>query len=356
MTNPYAGRNVMSDEAQRAIAGYAAWLRARGFPPGAATGEVDSVFSHDGTEIFLQIFEECTILWTPATGAHEIHGGIREKYFAARATDLLGAPITDETDCSLDGRYNHFQRGSIYWHPDAGAHIIHGAVRDAWAARDWERSYLGFPIRDQDLDNGAAACLFQNGGLSSDGDGAAVNDSAGPQLDPNQVMTIVWRAVDRAIHTSPNNLGLHPHRSLDSVTTPYGGPDRATNRRLNVTINGFRDNGLASDTDWSARLTLLLQEERYGNGWDLFVTVLDASTVICDDNTVAYWVRQAMNWQDGKWRIGLPRHPEEPLIQGDDFMALVIMPDGGLRTVFRNTGAGTFSAIILGPNLTRLVQ
>src|SRR5262249_42436113 len=39
--------------------------------------------------------------------------------------------------------------GSIYWTPGTGAHEVHGIIRDKWAALGWERSYLGYPITDE---------------------------------------------------------------------------------------------------------------------------------------------------------------------------------------------------------------
>ena len=47
------------------------------------------------------------------------------------------------------GRFNHFQGGSIYWHPDTGAHEVHGAIRDKWEELGWERSALGYPTTDE---------------------------------------------------------------------------------------------------------------------------------------------------------------------------------------------------------------
>jgi uncharacterized protein with LGFP repeats len=47
------------------------------------------------------------------------------------------------------GRYNHFQRGSIYWTPSTGAHNVNGEIRKRWAALGWERSYLRYPISDE---------------------------------------------------------------------------------------------------------------------------------------------------------------------------------------------------------------
>ena len=60
-------------------------------------------------------------------------------------------PVNDETATPGDGigRYNHFQAGSIYWTPATGAHEVHGAIRKLWAGMGWERSFLGYPTSDE---------------------------------------------------------------------------------------------------------------------------------------------------------------------------------------------------------------
>ena len=48
-------------------------------------------------------------------------------------------PVNDETATPGGGvgRYNHFQCGSIYWKPATGAHEVHGAIRNLWAGMGW---------------------------------------------------------------------------------------------------------------------------------------------------------------------------------------------------------------------------
>src|SRR5205807_10494307 len=87
----------------------------------------------------------------PSTGGDEVHGAIRDKWSSIGwERSVLGYPITDETGTPDGvGRYNHFQSGSIYWTPSTGAHEVHGAIRDRWSALGWENSYLGYPISDE---------------------------------------------------------------------------------------------------------------------------------------------------------------------------------------------------------------
>ncbi|HXH20954.1 MAG TPA: galactose oxidase-like domain-containing protein [Dehalococcoidia bacterium] len=92
-----------------------------------------------------------SILWHPATGAHEVHGAIKEKYDELGwEAGFLGYPLTDETGAPDGvGRFNHFQGGSIYWHPQFGAHEVHGAIRDKWQEHGWEAGTLGYPATDE---------------------------------------------------------------------------------------------------------------------------------------------------------------------------------------------------------------
>ena len=107
----------------------------------------DETVAQDGVGRFNN-FENASIFWHPDTDAHEIHGPIRERWRAMgseRAT--LGYPTTNEqTTTDGIGRYNHFQKGSIYWSPTTGAHEVFGLIRARWAALRWEQGLLGYPI------------------------------------------------------------------------------------------------------------------------------------------------------------------------------------------------------------------
>jgi hypothetical protein len=66
------------------------------------------------------------------------------------AGGFLGQPRGPEKN-TPDGRgpYTHFEGGSIYWTPETGAHEVHGAIRNKWADMGWERSFLGYPTTDE---------------------------------------------------------------------------------------------------------------------------------------------------------------------------------------------------------------
>lgn len=96
-------------------------------------------------------FQGGSIYWTQATGAHEVHGAIRTKWAQLGwEKSFLKFPTTDERKTPDNkGRYNHFQGGSIYWTPQTGAHEVHGSIRQKWAQLGWERGILKYPITDE---------------------------------------------------------------------------------------------------------------------------------------------------------------------------------------------------------------
>ena len=79
----------------------------------------------------MEDFTGGTIYWSPATGAHEVHGAILARYRATGNAAKYGLPVTDETKTPDGiGRYNHFTSGrSIYWTPTTSAHLVYGAIR-----------------------------------------------------------------------------------------------------------------------------------------------------------------------------------------------------------------------------------
>jgi hypothetical protein len=170
-----------------------------------------------------QFFDNGSIYWSQATGAHIITGGIRAKWGSTgNEWGPLGLPTTNEqygnkggganqsfengriyytntgvsyvilnpiidrwnqsnaewgtlgyptmdTVCGLaaGGCYQLFQNSIvIYWSPSTGAHTVGGAIRAKWGSTGSEWGPLGYPISDEQYGNkgsGAAYQLFQNG-------------------------------------------------------------------------------------------------------------------------------------------------------------------------------------------------
>lgn len=126
---------------------------------GAGSNEMDTA---DGRGR-VRDFQGGSIYWSPATGAHEIHGAIRVKWAQLRG---LGFPTTDELPTPDGvGRFNHFEHGSIYWTPHTGAHDVRGPVRDKWAEMGWERSRLRYPTSDHRRHGEILSNEFEGGAI-----------------------------------------------------------------------------------------------------------------------------------------------------------------------------------------------
>ena len=151
------------DDKYNQLGGPSGWLGAP-FDAGAGSGEGPS--GNGGRE---RDFVNGTIVWTQQTGAHEVHGNIRLKWAQLGGSrGFLGFPVTDETGTPDGvGRYNHFQGGSIYWTPQTGAHEVHGGIREKWASLGWERSSLRYPMSDEQASNvpGGRLSQFQGGSI-----------------------------------------------------------------------------------------------------------------------------------------------------------------------------------------------
>ena len=110
-------------------------------------------------------FERGGIWWSPATGAREVRGEVLSAWGRTGwEAGPLGFPTTDETR-TPDGRgaYNVFEGGSIYWSPPTGAHVLIGAIREAWAAQGHENGPLGFPTSSEFDVPGGKRVNFQGG-------------------------------------------------------------------------------------------------------------------------------------------------------------------------------------------------
>ena len=143
-----------------------------GYPSTDESGTPDGIgrFNHFHN---LKANADSSIYWTPQTSAHEVHGLILDNW-ASLGWENFGYPSTDETGTPDGiGRFNHFHNlkanadSSIYWTPQTGAHEVHGGIRDKWASLGWEKSWLGYPVTDeiQTTDISWESSRFQNGSI-----------------------------------------------------------------------------------------------------------------------------------------------------------------------------------------------
>ena len=133
---------------------------------GSQVGELGSCPDGIG---YYNHFQGGSIYWSPSTGAHEVHGEIRNKWEALSwERGFLGYPVTDETGTGTSetgGRYNDFQGGTIYWSPVAGARDSQGAVR---GLLHFDAGYIGFPAGIA-AGGGAQITLSADGGVEFQG-------------------------------------------------------------------------------------------------------------------------------------------------------------------------------------------
>jgi uncharacterized protein with LGFP repeats len=116
-----------------------------------------------------QHFEGGSIYWSPATGAHEVHGAIKDKWAAMGwENSYLGFPVTDET-ATPDGfgRFNFFEGGAIYYHPHLGTFAVPRLIADVWKKEGWEKGKLGYPVSDEIIKNNNSVQYFEFGAVIS---------------------------------------------------------------------------------------------------------------------------------------------------------------------------------------------
>ncbi len=163
------------------------WLQFGGFNGslGAPVSNEQPTFDGAGRA---QSFQRGVVSWHPKTGPQVVWGAIGARWIEI-GREQFGYPITDELTCPDQvGKFNHFralQNGgsdcSIYWSPASGAHEVYGAIREKWASMGWERSSIGYPIEaEHDQIGGGRTQRFQNGVITWTGaDGAAEHEVAG---------------------------------------------------------------------------------------------------------------------------------------------------------------------------------
>lgn len=112
-------------------------------------------------------FQGGSIYWTPSTGAHAVWGAILGRWGGTGwENGPLGFPTTDELRTPDGvGRFNSFQRGAVYWTPATGAHPVHGAILQRWGSLGWETGALGYPVSGEFAIPGGRAQDFQHGSI-----------------------------------------------------------------------------------------------------------------------------------------------------------------------------------------------
>lgn len=121
-----------------------------------------------------QEFDNGAIYWHPAVDAgraHSIQGDILKRWRQLGSEPTTGFPTTDELPTpDGKGRFNHFAGAgntgvaSIYWSQATGAQPIWGMFRSWWAQNGWELGPAGYPTSGEYRGPGNVITQdFQNG-------------------------------------------------------------------------------------------------------------------------------------------------------------------------------------------------
>ena len=95
-------------------------------------------------------------------------GAIGKKYKEMGGVESpLGFPTDGEKKVE-GGFFQEFEKGSIYWSPESGAHyILKGAIMDEWGKKGWEHGEFGWPTSDySEIAAGGLKQEFQHGTIS----------------------------------------------------------------------------------------------------------------------------------------------------------------------------------------------
>lgn len=119
-----------------------------------------------------QRYQHGWIYYSPATGAHEVHGAILARYLVIGGPGgLAGYPTSDETPVPklASARMNTFALANlaIYWSGPTSAHEVHGAIRAYYCTHaGGPAGSLGLPITDEHPVAGGRQSRFQHGTLT----------------------------------------------------------------------------------------------------------------------------------------------------------------------------------------------
>lgn len=96
-----------------------------------------------------QTFQAGLIVWSPTTGARVVRGDIQRRYLdMGGAHSVLRLPTTSEVALP-GGAANRFLGGQLFWTPEAGTKMIHGAIAGRYDHLGGGFSGLGLPISDE---------------------------------------------------------------------------------------------------------------------------------------------------------------------------------------------------------------
>jgi uncharacterized protein with LGFP repeats len=131
-------------------------------PLGAPSGDEECL--PDGATV--RSYERGTIYWTPVAGSHVVRAPIEATYEAVGGPAGLGYPVTDRYPTAGGGWTQQFQRGGIHFSPATGAHAVIAEIAAAYNPLRGESGVLGYPVTDRyPTAGGGWTQQFQRGGI-----------------------------------------------------------------------------------------------------------------------------------------------------------------------------------------------
>ncbi|WP_158307400.1 LGFP repeat-containing protein [Hoyosella subflava] len=204
-----------------------------------------------------QEFQGAGLFWSQPTGVYAVGGAIRAKYdTVGGATGFLGYPTSDElTPPDGVGRFNTFQRGSIYWHPIFGAHPVHGVILAVWGNAGFEAGQYGYPIADETSTSTETNQQFQHGHIAFSLQNPVAQDFHDCKL--NTEWPHVSSHVDNTVNVVTTGTCTHPKRKVSHTTqlvhTPECGFGTCVLRtRTSGDSKGDGVNAVIQEDNWSS--------------------------------------------------------------------------------------------------------
>ena len=121
-----------------------------------------------------QVFQKAQMYLKAGTSkTFEVHGGILTSYLATGGAASWGFPVSSEQNLlsgtTVIGRVSEFEGCTIYWSSSSGAHEVHGSIRDKYRNTGGPSGDLGFPTSNEGNIPGASAPAryntFQHGSI-----------------------------------------------------------------------------------------------------------------------------------------------------------------------------------------------
>lgn len=105
-------------------------------------------------------------VWSPATGAQPLFGGIKRYWFATGSgASPLGFPKAPERLLASGGVSQPYRSGTAYWKAGRGTHAVLSAMGKAYARAGGPGGRLGYPVSDQRTSSTGTVQAFEGGSI-----------------------------------------------------------------------------------------------------------------------------------------------------------------------------------------------